>query len=87
MPHGELNEDEFHAALDRVYERLMRIGWIEQTGSHEGKTAIAISPLGHNRLSILRDILYTEISPRLDSEEYCALIGLLSRVPPQNDTP
>jgi hypothetical protein len=87
MPHEVLTSEEFHAALERLYERLMRIGWIEQTGSHEDKTAIAISPLGHNRLSILRDILYTEISPRLDSEEYCALIGLLSRVPHEDDTP
>lgn len=53
MPHEVLTSEEFHAALERLYERLMRIGWIEQTGSHEDKTAIAISPLGHNRLSIL----------------------------------
>jgi DNA-binding MarR family transcriptional regulator len=87
MPHGDLTEEEFHAALERVYERLMQIGWIEKTASRQDKTAIVISPLGSNRLNILRDILYSEISPRLDSEEYCALIGLLSRVPPEGDTP
>jgi hypothetical protein len=35
MPHEVLTSEEFRAALERLYERLMRIGWIEQTGSHE----------------------------------------------------
>ena len=87
MPHGDLTSDEFHAALERVYERLMRIGWIEKTASREDKTAIVFSPLGAERMKVLRDILYSEISPRLDSEEYCTLIGLLSRIPSDGDTP
>ena len=87
MPHGELTEDEFLAALERVYERLMRIGWIEKTASRYDNTAIVFSPLGAKRLKLLRDILYAEISPRLESEEYCALIGLLSRISSDGDTP
>ena len=78
MSHSQLTEKEADQAIERVCERLLRNGWIERYGRGHGKLAIDYTEKGVERMNLLQDLFFDEMTPLLTSEEYLGLVALMT---------
>lgn len=78
MPHSKLSDQELLNAIDRVCQRLLKNGWIAKIGEGHEQLALEYTERGLERMNLLREILFEEIHPRLTSEDYIGLLGVLS---------
>ena len=75
----EITELEFAHAINRVAERLRKIGWINQAAlsKPERKMHFGYSKVGLEKMQALKSLLLDDIDSALKYSEFRALIALL----------